>query len=211
MAASWQTGVAIVRPLLPTDLPKLATLSRAVHRRDGYPPHLPEDEVPGYIASDDALMAWVAVDETIDDTTVAGHVALLPAEASDGIDLAATRLGRANADFGVIARLIVDPDLRRTGVGRHLLDRATAECRRRGLVPILDIVDRSDPAIGLYERSGWRRLGAVELELADGSDLRLLVFVAPDPSDDSSPRRQRSDADDHGRDRAQPPYLSCRP
>jgi ribosomal protein S18 acetylase RimI-like enzyme len=167
----------IVRPLLSTDLPQLATLSQAVHRRDGYPPHLQEDEVPRYIASDESLMAWVA----IDNSQVVGHVALHPAAAADGLEVAVTQLGRPPSDFGVIARLVVDPAARRAGIGRQLLDQATTECRHRGLVPILDVVDRFDPAIELYERAGWRRLGFVDVELDDSTVLRLLVYAAPDP------------------------------
>ena len=169
----------ILRPLRSSDLPQLATLSQAVHRRDGYPPHLPEDEIPSYVASDEAIMAWVA----IDNSQVVGHVALHPAAAADGLEVAVTQLGRPPSDFGVTARLIVDPAVRRAGIGRQLLDQATTECRDRGLVPILDVVDQFDPAIELYERAGWRRLGFVEVELADSTVLRLLVYAAPDPDD----------------------------
>jgi ribosomal protein S18 acetylase RimI-like enzyme len=52
-------------------------------------------------------------------------------------------------------------------------------------VPILDVVDRFAPAIGLYERAGWRRLGTVKVQLPDGTDLREHVYVAPDPGDDA--------------------------
>ena len=166
-----------IRPLRASDLPQLETLSQVVHRSDGYPPHLQEDEVPSYIASDEALMAWVA----IDNTQVVGHVAMHPAAAADGLEVAVTQLGRPPDDFGVIARLIVDPAARRAGIGRQLLDQATTECRLRGLVPLLDVVDRFDSAIELYERAGWRRLGLVEVELDDNSVLRLLVYAAPDP------------------------------
>lgn len=173
----------IVRPLQPADHARLATLARAVHRRDGYPPHLPEDDVPSYVVSEDALGAWVA----LDDRLVVGHVALHTAAFADGIDVAVAELGLERSDFGVVARLLVDPTVRRSGIGRRLLDRAVTECRRRGLVPILDVVDRFEPAIGLYERAGWRRLGSIELELPDGSELREHVYVAPDPGDDAPP------------------------
>jgi len=75
--------------------------------------------------------------------------------------------------------------MRRSGIGRQLLNYAATECRRRGLVPILDVVDRFEPAIGLYERAGWRRLGTVKVKLPDGTDLREHVYLAPDPSDDA--------------------------
>ncbi|MEM7326576.1 MAG: GNAT family N-acetyltransferase [Actinomycetota bacterium] len=91
------------------------------------------------------------------------------------------RIGR------VIARLIVDPTVRRSGIGRQLLDRAVTDCRRRGLVPILDVLDRFTPAMTLYERAGWRRLGMLELELPDDGWIRLHVYVAPDASYSRSP------------------------
>ncbi len=169
----------VVRPLLSADLPRLAMLAQVVHRTDGYPPHLPDDQVLSFVASDDALVAWVA----IDDVRVVGHVALHPASSADGLELAATELGLRRSDFGVVARLLVDPTMRGSGIGRQLLDLATTECRRRGLVPILDVVDRFEPAIGLYEGAGWRRLGTVDVELPDGTNLREHVYVAPEPSD----------------------------
>lgn len=147
-------------------------------RSDGYPRHLPEDEVPSYVASDKALSRWVAIDEA----RLVGHVALHPSSSADGIEIAATELNLPNTAFGVVSRLLVDPAVRRSGLGRQLLDVATMECRRRGLMPILDVIDRCRPAIELYEGAGWRRLGTVELELPDESILRAHVYVAPSNS-----------------------------
>ena len=118
-----------------------------------------------------------------DGVRVIGHVALHAGSSAEVIDLAASELGLRHDDLGVVARLLVDPLRRRSGLGRQLLDHAATETRRRGLVPILDVVDRFAPAIGLYERTGWLRLGTVEVRLPDGTEMREHVYAAPDPSD----------------------------
>lgn len=82
---------------------------------------------------------------------------------------------------GVVARLLVAPEQRGTGLGHRLLDHATEQCRQRGLTPILDVVEGNQAAIALYERVGWRHLGMVSFTLPDGSELREHVYAAPDP------------------------------
>jgi hypothetical protein len=42
-------------------------------------------------------------------------------------------------------------------------------------------VTRFHTAIALYERSGWTRLGAVVVELPDGTTIEEFVYVAPAP------------------------------
>lgn len=95
------------------------------------------------------------------------------------IELAAKALGVGHSELGVVARLLVDPKQRRSGCGRLLLDHATAECRGLGLTPILDVVDRFAGAISLYEASGWTRLGSIDVQLPNGSEMKEYVYAAP--------------------------------
>lgn len=74
--------------------------------------------------------------------------------------------GRAVGMIGVLAgtdhtaelrRLRVDVDHRRRGVGARLFERALAHCRERGLLRIsLEVLENRRPAIGLFEKTGFR-------------------------------------------------------
>lgn len=164
-----------IRSRTTADLARLVELARAVHDNDGYPPYLPDNDFEGFLSSGEPIDAWVAASGE----EVIGHISL-HAESSPGvIDLAADALGVGYSELGVIARLLVDPRQRRSGSGRLLLEHATAECRRRNLTPILDVVDRFAGAISLYEATGWTRLGSVDVRLPDGSAMREHVYAAP--------------------------------
>ncbi len=143
-----------------------------VHEHDGYPPYLPGGDYRQFLESGDPLAAWVAVDAG----RCVGHVALNGSTSPAVLGLATRTLGLDPSEFGVVARLMVDSRMRRTGLGRMMLDHAAAACVERGLTPILDVVDRFAPAIALYERAGWRSLGSVEVQLGDGATLREYVY-----------------------------------
>ena len=68
---------------------------------------------------------------------------------------------------GYILNVFVDPGLRGAGVGRSLMDRATAEGRRRGL----DLLVLHASAMGrpLYESLGWRAGTEMLLRLNGGA------------------------------------------
>ncbi len=156
------------------DVDALTRLVEAVHAIDGYPPYLPEGGPGAFVLSGEPLAAWVAVDGD----AVVGHIALHDHSSPGVFELVADRLGVDRAECGVVARLFVAPDRRSVGLGARLLGVAVADCGRRGLLPVLDVVDRFEAARALYERSGWRRLGAVEFDLPDGSRLREFVYVS---------------------------------
>jgi hypothetical protein len=46
-------------------------------------------------------------------------------------------------------------------------------------VPIVDVVTRHEPAVALYDNSGWTRLGTVEVELPDGTTIEEFVYRSP--------------------------------
>ena len=59
---------------------------------------------------------------------------------------------------GAIYDLVVDPDYRRQGVGKVLLDAALAELARRGAPrAVLSTADKNHGAHQLFEREGFRR------------------------------------------------------
>ena len=84
---------------------------------------------------------------------------------------------------GYIARLLVDPSVRRTGIGRDLLAHALAAAIADGLVPVLDVVADARKAIALYESTGWVRIGSADLALPDGTSITEHVYRGPDRPD----------------------------
>jgi GNAT superfamily N-acetyltransferase len=93
--------------------------------------------------------------------------------------LAASVLGVTTDLIGVVARLMVCPDRRRMGVGRALLERAASEATERGLYPMLDVATHFQPAIDLYDRSGWLCAGKVTAVFRDATTLDEFVYLAP--------------------------------
>ena len=152
-----------VRPRVDDDLDALEALAEVVHALDGYPPRLPRG-LRRFVESPGHFGAWVGSDE--DGGAVVGHVCLNGASSSPVMTMAVEVTG-ADA-FGVVARLFVSPACRRLGVGEQLLATAADEARRRGLLPILDVSVTFDAAIALYERTGWQRLGRVQVDVGDG-------------------------------------------
>jgi GNAT superfamily N-acetyltransferase len=138
---------------------------------------MPDGDFTRFIASPEAVDAWVATRHD----AVLGHVALHRTSSPAVIDLATTKLAVEATRLGVVARLLVAPDARRAGMGRLLLERAASEAHDRGLRPILDVTTRFEAAVSLYERSGWQRLGAVVVELPNGTSIDEFVYHAPHP------------------------------
>jgi ribosomal protein S18 acetylase RimI-like enzyme len=129
-----------------------------------------------FLASDDALGAWVAED----DGRILGQVALHRRSARAVMDLATSTLGLPAERLGVVARLVVRPGDRRLGVGRGLLEKATDEATDRGLWPVLDVLSSATAAIALYEGCGWTRAGEVTVTLGSGEvSFEEAVFLAP--------------------------------
>ncbi len=164
-----------IRAREPDDIDNLVIIAQHVHERDGYPPYLPDGDYAGFISSAEAIDAWVA---TIDDQLV-GQVSLHTRSSRAVMALAVRDLDIPKEEIAVVARLLVHPEHRRMGVAQSLLRTAVSHAERLALVPILDVVDRFTPAIGLYEREGWRRLGTVEVELPDGTSFTEHVYAAP--------------------------------
>jgi ribosomal protein S18 acetylase RimI-like enzyme len=163
-----------VRPRSGADLAACERIAREVHRSDGYPRFMPDDDYQGFLVSPDALGAWVAV--AADD--VVGHVALHRRTIEAAMQLAAGSIGCRAEELAVVARLFVASDARGGGVGRTLLRRAANDARTRGRWPVLDVSVELAPAVALYEAEGWVRLGTVAFDAA-GTSFAEYVYVAP--------------------------------
>jgi GNAT superfamily N-acetyltransferase len=157
------------------DLSACEELARDVHAADGYPVEVRDGDFLRFLATPDALGAWVAENEL----NIVGHVALHRASSPVVMRLARSKLKVPGSALGIVARLLVAPSARRLGIGRRLLGVAANEARDRGLAPILDVVSRHRGATALYESEGWTRLGSTRITLMNGKTVNEHVYAAP--------------------------------
>jgi ribosomal protein S18 acetylase RimI-like enzyme len=153
-----------IRTRTAADLDACVAVAEQVRALDGYPTFVGDDGLARFVDPDDALAAWVAVDDA---DGVVGMVALRPRSAPQSSVIAAKALE-------------VAPRARRQGVAHALLDAAVATGRQLGRVLVLDVVTSDTSAIALYDASGWRRLGGHSLTLRDGRELDVVVYAAPE-------------------------------
>ena len=103
-------------------------------------------------------MSWVAVDDT---GAAHGAVALGPSDVADRPELVPCVWG-----------MVVRPDARRRGVGAMLLHHLEQLAVEQGHTAVR--VSTGPPAVGFYERCGWRRTeempGTTLLRKAIGPD-----------------------------------------
>lgn len=151
------------------DLEALGALAGRVHEADGYPIHLTGGDVIRFLTHPEPLTAWVAVEGD----RIVGHVALNPSTSVPVMGL----VDELDVRAVYVARLLVDQEFRRCGVGAGLLERARRKAVVRGFVPFLDVVDTplAAAAIGLYRREGWQEVGRVSFELV-GDAVEEIVF-----------------------------------
>jgi GNAT superfamily N-acetyltransferase len=166
---------AHVRARTPEDLDACLQLVAEVHELDGYPSFIGEGGFVAFVAPDDALGAWVA----LDDEGLVGNVMLRPRSAPPSVEIAARALGVAPDGLGFVARLMVAPRARRRGVAQQLLDVAVEAACTRDLVPVLDVVTSDAAAIALYAATGWQLLGDASFTMRNGDELELQVFAKP--------------------------------
>ncbi|UBV41934.1 GNAT family N-acetyltransferase [Deinococcus taeanensis] len=160
-----------IRPRTPGDLPALTVGLRAVHDAVDYPSLWPEDPVAFVTVRGEA---WVAVVEG----QLAGQVVLSPLPDPPPAWVAASRLA---GPLQEVKRLFVVPGVQGGGVGRALLLRAQREAQAAGATAVLQVNERSLPAVRLYERAGWRFLtrSPASWQEADGLQAWVRVYAAP--------------------------------
>lgn len=154
------------------DLEALGAMAGRVHEVDGYPMHLPGGDVIRFMTHPEPVTAWVAVEGD----RIVGHVALNPSTSVPVMQL----VDELDVRAVYVARLLVDQEFRRCGVGARLLEHARCEAVVGGFVPFLDVVDipRAAAAIGLYRNEGWQEVGRVSFELV-GNAVEEIVFRGP--------------------------------
>ncbi|MCU1353433.1 MAG: putative GCN5-related N-acetyltransferase, partial [Acidimicrobiales bacterium] len=161
-----------VRARTSADLDGCTRLAEEVEQLDDYP-GLPTD-LRSFLVSPDALRVWVAEAHG----EIVGHVALHSKSSDPVMALAGEATGRGAEGLGVVARLLVAPTARRSGLGRTLLHTAASEAIRQDRWPILDVVTYLQGAIALYEGCGWRRAGQVTVRF-DVGEIDEFVYIGP--------------------------------
>jgi GNAT superfamily N-acetyltransferase len=84
-------------------------------------------------------------------------------------------------ELGRISRLFVRRKVRRRGIATDLLDVAVDDVRRRGLMPVIDVVTTSVDGIAFLEHRGWRLLAMDPWGPATERH-RVHFYAAPPPS-----------------------------
>jgi GNAT superfamily N-acetyltransferase len=171
----------VIRAREERHLDELATIAVEVQRRDGYPgPHV--RDLKSFLVVADALGAWIA---ELDGRTL-GQVVLRRSAPPVVMTCAREALGVTSDDeLAVVARLIVDPRMRRLGAGQALLGQAAAAARAVGRHPILDVATRHVAASSLYDAARWTNVGEVEVKFPDEIVIQAFVYIAPPDHEDA--------------------------
>lgn len=171
----------LIRTKVAADDGACVAVMERTHALDGYPRYWPSD--PGqFLRSPHETDAWVA--EL--DGRVVGQAALHRADGEPVVALTQEATGLPVDRLAVLARLLVHPEGRGSGVGRALIRTATARAHATGRRPVLDVLQATPGPIRLYESEGWTRLGPTSLDLraigyGDVPPLQLWVYLGPAP------------------------------
>ena len=164
-----------VRSRAAADLEACGAILRRVHELDGYPVEGVTD-TDAWLNPPTLTKAWVA---TLD-RTIVGHVLLTsPTEDDDAAKLWHEQSGMPMAAITVLGRLFVDPLARGHHAGSHLMKTALQYAMRHRLTGVLDVMEKDDAAIRLYERAGWRPIGEARHTFGANQSVRALCYVAP--------------------------------
>ena len=166
----------LVRERTRADLPVLAELLAAQRPHSGYPQNWPLPyPVEQFIARRAETGAWVA--EL--DGRVVGHVAVTAVQPGLEGDIWSAGTGRPVEQLASVSVLFVDHTLSGRGVGSALLDAAVGSIRVAGLTPVLDVVQETAPAVGLYRRRGWQVVGQGRPRWLPEDHLPVLFMALP--------------------------------
>ncbi|MEU4284853.1 GNAT family N-acetyltransferase [Nocardiopsis dassonvillei] len=148
------------------DLDACARLLVEVHERDGYPVEGVADP-RGWLELDNSGRAWVALTEG----AVAGHVSLSCNSSDDAVKLwRAQNSGRPEA-VASVGRLFVSPAARGRGAAQALMRRAMEFGQEQGWQLVLDVMEKDQAAMRLYERLGWVCIGKITHRFGEGQEM----------------------------------------
>lgn len=155
---------ASIRSRRPEDLAVLGAILEDTRRDDGYPPHWPAAG-EFLVATGDELDAVVMEDA---EGRPIGHVALHMRSARSVVEVATSATGLDVERLAFVARLFVRRSVREGGLGRELLNHATARAHDLGRQPVLDVWQGLPKAQSLYRSAGWQVVGSATLRFRSG-------------------------------------------
>ncbi|MBT2426185.1 GNAT family N-acetyltransferase [Streptomyces sp. ISL-112] len=120
------------------------------------------------------VKAWVAHRDG-----VVGHIAIMKAEGEKAVTLWQQQSGEDQTHIGVLARLFVVRSSRKHAVGEGLMQAAMDYAEENGLRLVLDVMDKDEAAIRLYERLGWQFIGGATHQFGDGQQIPAKCYVWP--------------------------------
>ncbi|WP_405506911.1 GNAT family N-acetyltransferase [Streptomyces cyaneofuscatus] len=162
-----------IRPIEDADVPGAAAALIEVHATDGYPVE-GVDDPEAWITPPGVVKAWVAHREG-----VVGHIAIMKAEGEKAVALWQQQSGEDEARIGVLARLFVVRSARKHAVGESLMRAAMDYAEENDLRLVLDVMDKDEAAIRLYERLGWQFIGGATHQFGDGQQIPAKCYVWP--------------------------------
>ncbi|TGZ03410.1 GNAT family N-acetyltransferase [Streptomyces rhizosphaericola] len=120
------------------------------------------------------VKAWVARRDG-----VVGHIAIMKAEGEKVVALWQQQSGEDEARIGVLARLFVVRSARKHAVGESLMRAAMDYAEENGLRLVLDVMEKDEAAIRLYERLGWQFIGGATHQFGDCQQIPAKCYVWP--------------------------------
>lgn len=166
---------AYVRNRVTTDLETCGEILRRVHGHDGYPVEGVAD-TDAWLNPSTLTHAWVA---TLDHKIV-GHALLAAATKDDeAARIWQEQSGMPMAAITVFGRLFVDPPARGHHAGSRLMRAALQYATTHDRTAVLDVMEKDNAAIHMYERAGWRPIGEARHAFGANQSVRALCYVAP--------------------------------
>lgn len=108
-----------------------------------------------------------------------GFYGVLAEEKGELIGMAAVMFGPDGAD---LVNILVKKDCRRRGVGDALMRAVLEECDRRELKKLfLEVRESNAPAVALYEKYGFTRVGERKKYYADGENAAVMCREGENP------------------------------
>jgi ribosomal protein S18 acetylase RimI-like enzyme len=168
----------IIRPRQDADLESAGTALVDVHGTDGYPVEGVADPV-AWLQPNGLISSWIA--EL--DGQIVGHVAISePQPGDDAVRLWLEQSDDTIDNVAVIGRLFVTKAARRKAIGEKLARAVVTDPEVRGKRLVLDVMEKDQDAIRLYERLGLRKIGTATHKFGEGQTITAYCYVVPDIS-----------------------------
>lgn len=165
----------IIRRREETDLTSAGEALVDVHRTDGYPVEGVADPI-AWLKPAGLITAWIAELNG----EIVGHVAV--SEPQSGDDAVRLWLDRSNDEIGnvaVVGRLFVKSSARGSSIGSRLAKAAATDELLRGKRLVLDVMEKDQDAIRLYERLGLERIGTATHKFGENQTITAYCYVVP--------------------------------